>query len=121
MKDDDDPIIKNALQFAFPSFDAFIDGLSDDQLLELHNYLIKQKNSDRVMEYILSKIPTFTSIQDNVLMNDETNILNKAKKANPRKESNSQQIHGKANNKKQKVIPRDFLGKRIKNNRKQFP
>lgn len=63
IKPGDPQAIVNALQFAYPEFQTFIEALSDPQLKEFHAYLIKQKNSDRVLDWILSNIQAFKDIQ----------------------------------------------------------
>ena len=64
VKDGDAPAIIAALNFVFPDFQNFLQSLSDSDLNEFHAYLIKQKNSDRVLEWILGKIQIFRGIQD---------------------------------------------------------
>jgi hypothetical protein len=63
-KPDDAVPIRAALTFQFPNFDGFIAALTDAGLKEFRTYLIKQKNSDRVLEWILSNIDAFKAIQD---------------------------------------------------------
>ena len=60
-----DPVpVVAALQFVYPDFQHFLQTLTDAELNEFHAYLIKQKNSDRVLEWILGKLLIYKTIQD---------------------------------------------------------
>ena len=64
IKPGDAPAIQVALNFVFPTFQVFVDNLTDVQLNEFKQYAKGQKNADRILEWILGNIAAFRSIQD---------------------------------------------------------
>jgi hypothetical protein len=64
VKANDDPVIVQALTYQFMNFNTFIRGLANDPFKEFVTFVTKQKNSDRVVDWVLSRMPEFKSIKD---------------------------------------------------------
>ena len=60
----DPPTIRIALQFKHPELKAYWDSLSFNKAKELYEFILEQRNSDRVINKICSQIPEWIAVQD---------------------------------------------------------
>ena len=67
-RQDDPPIIRQALSFSLPvDMEAFINGLLPARQDAISRAIMAQKNSDRILKLFIAEIPIVKGIQDGLI------------------------------------------------------
>ena len=64
VKQGDPPIVQTILNTRFPNYDAFLRTMTNQQFDMIHKYTMKQKNMDRVIDFIIDNETNLKSLKD---------------------------------------------------------
>ena len=64
VQDTDHAVIAGALNYRFPTFDAFMTGMTPPEFEAFESFTLKQTSGPKIVDYVLNKMPQYLAIKE---------------------------------------------------------